>query len=175
MRDIHVGKRRSEAANEEQSDKLRKKVRFEQEALLLWNILRVVRHKLGRGPYLSRSQVMLMTTNKFLRWVHSTKRMDERVVTSEKCWSGTEEKMPEISRKLNELVENWTCLNLQHEKSWKTWKSNQEIVMDEELVQNIVMNERLVQNGVMNEGLVQNGVMNGGLVQNGVKNLIRSL
>ena len=32
MRDIHVGKRGSEAASEEQSDKLRKTVRFEQEA-----------------------------------------------------------------------------------------------------------------------------------------------
>ena len=32
MRDIHVGKRGSEAASEEQPDKLRKKVRFEQEA-----------------------------------------------------------------------------------------------------------------------------------------------
>ena len=32
MRDIHVGKRGSEAAGEEQTDKLRKTVRFEQEA-----------------------------------------------------------------------------------------------------------------------------------------------
>ena len=32
MRDIHVGKRGSEAAGEEQPDKLRKTVRFEQEA-----------------------------------------------------------------------------------------------------------------------------------------------
>ena len=45
MRDIRVGKRGSEAADEEQPDKLRKTVRFEQEApsaaiqLLLWNIL----------------------------------------------------------------------------------------------------------------------------------------
>ena len=36
------------------------------------------------------------------------------------------------------------------EKSWNTWKSNQKIVMNEELVQNGVMNEELVQNGVMN-------------------------
>ena len=27
------------------------------------------------------------------------------------------------------------------EKSWKTWKSNQKIVMDEELVLDVVMNE----------------------------------
>ena len=32
MKDIHVGKRGSEAAGEEQPDKLRKTVRFEQEA-----------------------------------------------------------------------------------------------------------------------------------------------
>ena len=69
--------------------------------LLLWNILRVVRHKIDRGPYLRRSQVTLMTTYKFLRWVHSTRWMDERVVTSEKCWNGIEEKMPEISREMN--------------------------------------------------------------------------
>ena len=31
----------------------------------------------------------------------STRWMDERVVTSEKCWIGTEEKMPEISREVN--------------------------------------------------------------------------
>ena len=33
----------------------------------------------------------------------STERMDEGVVTSEKCWSGIEGKMPEISRELNWL------------------------------------------------------------------------
>ena len=27
--------------------------------------------------------------------------VDERVVTSEKCWSGIEEKMPEISKEVN--------------------------------------------------------------------------
>ena len=58
-------------------------------------ILRVVRDKVGL--YLCRSQVMLMTTYKFLPWVHSTRWMDESVVPSEKCWIGIEEKMPEIS------------------------------------------------------------------------------
>ena len=46
------------------------------------------------------------------------------------------------------------------EKSWKTWTSNQKIVMNEELVQNGVMNEELVQNGVMNVKFVKNFVMN---------------
>ena len=32
------------------------------------------------------------------------RRMDEGIVTSEKCWSGIEEEMSEISK---ELVEKW--------------------------------------------------------------------
>ena len=35
------------------------------------------------------------------------------------------------------------------EKSWRTWKSNQNIVMDEELVQNVAMGEKIVKNFVM--------------------------
>ena len=36
------------------------------------------------------------------------------------------------------------------EKSWKTWKSNQNIEINEKLVQNSVMNEKFVRNFVMN-------------------------
>ena len=56
-----------------------------------------------------------------LRWMHSSRWMDERVATSVKCWSGIEGKMPEISREseLSELVENWTCLNALERKIWK--------------------------------------------------------
>ena len=71
------------------------------------------------------------------------------------------------------LVENLTCLNVfeekirkinpkiswMEEKSWKTWKSNQKIVMDEELAQNDVMDEKSVQHGVMDEKFVKNFVM----------------
>ena len=63
----------------------------------------MVRHRIGRGAYLFRSQVMLMMTYKFLRWMHSAGRMDEGVVASENCWNGIEEKMPEISRETNHL------------------------------------------------------------------------
>ena len=52
------------------------------------------------------------------------------------------------------------------EKSWKTWNSNQKIVMNEELVQNTVMIEELVQNIVMDEKLVQNIVMDEKFVKN---------
>ena len=38
---------------------------------------------------------------------------------------------------------------LTEEKSWRTWKSDQNIVMDEEMVQNIVMDEKFVNNFVM--------------------------
>ena len=58
--------------------------------------------------------------------------------------------MPEICE-LNELVENMTCLNALQGKVWKrnpkivtvekSWKSDQKIAIDEELVQNSVMNE----------------------------------
>ena len=66
--------------------------------------------------------------------------------------------MPEISTEMNldELVENWTCLNaprrkfwkinskiLMDEKSWKAWKSNQKIVMDEKFVKNFVMGAKI--------------------------------
>ena len=60
-----------------------------------------MRHKVGRGPYLCRSLVMLMAKYKFLRWMRSTRWMDERVSTSEKCWIGIGEKMPEISGGVN--------------------------------------------------------------------------
>ena len=50
------------------------------------------------------------------------------------------------------------------EKSWKTWQSNQKIVMDEDLVQNDVMNEDLVQNGVVDGKIVKNFVMNAKIV-----------
>ena len=42
-----------------------------------------------------------MTTCEFVRWMHSTSRMDEEVVTLGKCWNGIEEKMSEISREVN--------------------------------------------------------------------------
>ena len=130
-----------------------------------------------------------MTTFELLRGVHSTERMDEGVVTSERCWSGIQEMMPEISKRI-ELVEKWTCHNvlekklflndskiLTEENSWRTWKSNQNIVMDEELVQNVVVDEELVQNIVMDEDVVLNVVMDEKFVKNFVmdEELVRNI
>ena len=72
--------------------------------------------------------------------------MDEGVVTAER-YRGEDARDLKRSE-LNELVENLTCLNA---FEGKFWKSDQKIVMDEELVQDGVMDEELVQNKVMDE------------------------
>ena len=54
---------------------------------------------------------------------------------------------------LNGLVENFTCPNALE------WKSNQKVVMDDQITQNDVMEEELVQKGVMDGKFVKNFVM----------------
>ena len=113
MRDIHVGKRGPEAACEEQPDKLRKTVRFEPEASSASSSDPTVALEYpASGETQSRPGSVLVWKTchvdddvQILRWVHSTRWMDERAVTSGKCWNGTEEKMPEISREVNLM--NW--------------------------------------------------------------------
>ena len=57
---------------------------------------------------------------------------------------------------LNEVVESMTCLNTlegknwEVGKSWKSEKSNHNIVMNEKFVKNILMNEQFVKTCVMN-------------------------
>ena len=94
MRDIHIGKRGAETANEEQPEKLRKTVRFEQEApnTSSSSTMHVSLEYLARGekrdwpePVLVQNSVMLTVTQKFLGWMYSTRWIDERVVTTEKC------------------------------------------------------------------------------------------
>ena len=171
MRDIQVSKRGSGATSEEQSDKWRKIERAEHAApntsassgpcvALEYPVSGGIQSR--RGPYLCRNQVMFMTTCKFPRWMNSTRWMDERAVISEKCWRYRGEDAGDLER--IELVEKWTCLNafekklcklnpkvvtdekinpkiLTEEKNWRTWKSNQNTVMGEQLVQNVAMGE----------------------------------
>ena len=153
LRDIDVAK-----GDQRQHVKNNRKlgtVRFEKDVMEI----RQGRHKIGRGPYLCRSQVMLMTTDEFLRWIHCTSRYIGEVLE----WYRGEDAGDLKRSELNELVETLICLNaldgeiwksnqnvVTDEKSWKTWKSNQKIVMNEELVQNGVMNEKFVKNFVMN-------------------------
>ena len=174
MRDIHVGKRGSEAAScEEQPDMLRETVRFEQEAPIASassDPLVALEYPASGEAQDWLGSVLVQWSGhvdddvQISRWVRSTRWMDERVVTSEKCWIAVEEKMLQISREVNYngLVENLTCLNaleetdekinlkiLMDEKSWKTWKKEPEDRV-----------KKLVQNGVMNEIIVKNFVMN---------------
>ena len=111
MRDIHIGKRGPEAAGEEQPDKLRKTVRFEQEAssAAASSDPTVTLEYLASGEtqdwpgsvLVQKSGHIDDDVQNFLRWMYSTRWMDERVVKSQKCWNGIEEKMPEISREVN--------------------------------------------------------------------------
>ena len=87
---------------------------------------------------------------KVLRWMSSTRWMDERIVASKKCWIGIVKKMSEIRK---ERIE-WVCWehinsqrtrweNLKNEKSWKSEESNQNMVVNAKLVKNSVMDGKI--------------------------------
>ena len=105
MRDIQVRKRGPEAAGEERTNKWRKTVRFEQEApnasassdpyVVLWSILASGETHSRSGSVLVQKSGHVDDDEQILRWMHSSRWMDERVATSVKCWSGIEGKMPE--------------------------------------------------------------------------------
>ena len=110
MRDIHIGKRASESASEEQLDKLRKTVRFEQEAPSAAS---------SSGPVVALEHPASVET-----------RDHESVGTSEEVldWYRGEDAGDLKRSEWNELVENMICLNAVAEK---IWKSNPKIMMDE--------------------------------------------
>ena len=101
MRDIHIGKKRgSKTANEEQPDKLRRTVRFEQEApknIIVFNhtrllsILRVVRDKFGHIHISALDVLYEMDGRESLyikvKHVRGVDRADELMVMS--CWLGS--------------------------------------------------------------------------------------
>ena len=110
MRDIQVSKRGSEAASEEQSDELRKTVRFEQDApnASASSDPHVALGYPASGETQSRPRSVLVQKSSHVDDDVQISALDafyedvdERVVTSEKCWSGIEEKMPEIPREVN--------------------------------------------------------------------------
>ena len=119
---------------------LSKKLRMHQHLpihMLLWNILRVVRHKVGRGPYLCRSQVVSMMTCKIsaLDALYGKDGRRSRHIGEVLVWYRGEDAGDIKRSELNEWIENWTCLNalerkickinpklLMDDKSWKTWK-----------------------------------------------------
>ena len=85
---------------------------------------------------------------KFLRWMYSTRLMDERVFT----WYREEDAGDLRGNPLNETVKNMTALNALEGKSWNGWKiqqslksdeSNQKIAMDANIVTNSVMDAKI--------------------------------
>ena len=159
IRGIRVSRRRSGAASEEKLDEWRKSERLEHEAPnTSASYPCVAREYLVSCEVQSRPGSVL---------VQKSGRVDDDVRISALHAFYWKDDLKRI-----ELVEKWPCLNvvekkickripkiLTEEKSWRTWKRNQNIVMDEVLVQNIVMDEELVQNVAMGEKIVKNFVM----------------
>ena len=176
MRDIHVGKRGPEAAGEEQPDKSRKTVRFEQDApsssAAASSDPTVALENPASGETQSRSESVLVQTSGHVdddvqisaldAFYEMDGRQNRYIGEVLEFYRG--EDAGDLKRsELNELVENLTCLNA---LEGKIWKRNQKVVMDDKINQKIVMDEELVQNDVMDEKLVQNGVIDGKFVKN---------
>ena len=179
MRDIHVGKRGPEAAGEEQPGKLRKTVRFEQEApsssaaassdptvTLEYPASGETQSRLGSALVQKSSHVdddvQISALDAFYEMDGRKSRHIKEVLEWYRGEDAGDLKRSE-SNELNELVENLTCFNALERK---IWKSDEKVVMDDKINQNDLMDEELVQNDVMDEELVQNGVMDGKFVKN---------
>ena len=167
MRDIHVGKRGSEAAGEEQPDKLRKTVRFEHEALsaAAFSDPTVALEYLASGETPSRPGSVLVQKSGLvdddvqisaLDAFHEMDGRKSRHIGEVLEWYRGEDAGDLKRSELNEFVENFRCLNAFEEKMWK---SDQKVVIDDKINPNIVMDEELIQNGVMDGRFVKNFVM----------------
>ena len=157
MRDNHIGKRGSEATGEEQPDKLRKTVRFEQEAssASASSDPYVALEYPASGETRSRpGSVLVQKSGHFdddeqISALDAFNEMDGR---KSRClgevldWHREQDARDLKRSELNELVENLTCLNpsrvetWKSEKSWKSDQSNQNIVVTEEIAKNFRMN-----------------------------------
>ena len=112
MRDIHIGRRGSETANEKQPHKWRKTERFQQEApnasassdplvALAYPASGETQDRPGSVLVQKSGHVGDDEQISVLDAIHTTRWMDERVVASEKRWISIEEKMQETSREVN--------------------------------------------------------------------------
>ena len=190
MRDIPVSKRGSEAASEEQSDKLRKKVRFEQEApnASASSEVYVALEYLASGETQSRSGSVVVQKSGHVDDDVQISALDAFYEKDGRKSRYVGEGAGDLKRsELNELVETWTCFDalerkiwkinpkiLMDEKSWKTWNSNQKIVMNEELVQNIVMDEKFVKSFVMDAKIDPKVVMDLSIFKIGGWNILQT-
>ena len=122
MRDIHVGKRGSEAASEEQPDKLRKTARFEQEASSASASFdpTVALEYPASGETQSRPGSVLVQKSGHVDDVVQISALDpfyemdgrkSRYIGEVLEWYRGEDARDLKRSELNELVENLTCLN----------------------------------------------------------------
>ena len=134
MRDIHVGKRGSEAASEEQPNKLRKTVRFEQEAPSASSssggtagTMHVSLEYLASGETQDRPGSVLVQKSGHVDDVeisaldafYETDGRKSRYVREVLDWYRGEDAGDLKRRECNELVEHMTCLNALAGEMWK--------------------------------------------------------
>ena len=152
-------------ASEEQPDKLRKTVRFEQDAPRASPDPLVALDYPANGETQDRPGSVLVQKSGHVDDDVQISALDpsyeidgrkSRYIGEALEWYRGEDVGDLKRSELNELVENLTCLNA---LEWGIWKSNPKILMDEKSDQQIVMNEELIQNGVMNEKFWKNSVM----------------
>ena len=138
MRDIYVGKRGSEAAGEEQPDKLRKTVRFEQESPSASTSSKpIVALKYpASGETQSRPGSVLVQKSGHVDDDVQISALDEfyemdgrksRYIGEVLEWYRGEDAGDLKGIESNDLVENLTCLNA---LEGKIWESNQKVAMD---------------------------------------------
>ena len=195
MRDIQVSQRGSEAASEEQTDKLRKTERPEQEAPIAssssdpYVALRYPARcetQSRLGSVFCRSQVLLMTTISVLDAFYEkdgrkSRYIGEVLERHRGEDAGDLKKVNQmnwlrIGTRLNALERKIWKINpmiLMDEKSWKNWESNQNVVMDEESVQNCVMDEEFVKNFVMDAKIDPKVVMDLSIFKIGGWNILQ--
>ena len=82
-----------------------------------------------------------------------------RYITEVLDWYRDEDAGDLKKSELNELVEIMTCPKVFEVKSWKIENSNQNIVMNEEIVKNIVMYKEFMKNTVLNAKIDPKDVM----------------
>ena len=139
MRGIHCGKRGSEAAGEEQPDKLRKTVRFEQEApsaaassdptvALEYAASGETQDRLGFVLVQQSGHVDDDVQTSALDAVNEMDGRKSRYIGEVLDWYRGEDAGDLKRSEPNELVENLTCLNA---LEGKFWKSNQKEGRDE--------------------------------------------
>ena len=155
MRYIHFGKRGSEAALEEPPDKLRNTVRFEQEApnTSSSSTMHVSLEYPASGDKQDRPEPVLVQNSGHVDDDQHISRLDvfyemdgrKSRYTNEVFGSYRQEDAADLRRnEFHELVESMTCLSAFEGKIWKSWKSeksNQNIVTNEVFVKNTAAGE----------------------------------